>query len=487
MKIRIIAIALIFVAVPLFVATQAQAQIFPQITISPDPLDFGDVRVGSTSTAMTLTATAAGGSLPTYIFGTRISDSSNFSIQSDGCSGATLQAGQSCTVDLTFSPQAMGHYSTSFVMISISQTIISSSLVEGRGVEPRVTLSTTSIDFGDQTVNKSSAEHEVLLTNSGNTSLSITSIVASDNFAVTDDCGDSVAPETGCTLGVTFTPPSADTFTGSVTITDDASNSPQTIALSGRGIAPGQPDASLSRHSVDFGGQLVGTTSGPERVTLTNTGTVALTINAITPSANFAVTDDCGATLAADASCNLDITFSPDQEGAFSGTVTIDDDASDSPQTISLTGQGVVNSGPAASLSTNSIDFGQQSINTTSQPQTVTLTNSGNEDLSIEDVTLGGENPEAFDGTDDCEGNVLKPSESCNGSVQFSPTEKSIYTAVITITDNASDSPQTINLTGTGVRTSGGNCSLADGNSALGIAPFAFILIGLLAMRRKKG
>jgi len=489
MKIRTIAIISIFVFVSALFALRAQAQIFPQITITPDPLEFQDTRVGSTSSAMTLTATAAGGSLPTYIFGTRISDSSNFTIQSDGCSGTTLNAGQSCTVSLTFTPGAMGHYSTSFAMISVSQTIISSSLVEGRGVEPRVALSATNINFGDQTVGKTSSAHEILLTNSGNTSLSITSIVASDDFAVTDDCGDSVAAEGSCTMLVTFTPPSADSFTGSVTITDDASDSPQTIALSGRGIAPGQPDASLSRHSVDFGGQLVGTTSDAERVILTNTGTVALTINAITPSANFAVTDDCPVppnTLAADASCNLDITFSPDQAGAFSGTVTVDDDASDSPQTISLTGQGVANSGPSASLSTNSIDFGQQGINTTSQPQTVTLTNSGDEDLTIEDVTLGGENPDAFDGTDDCEGNVLRPSESCSGSVQFSPTEKAIYAAVITIIDNAGDSPQTVNLTGAGVRASGGNCSLASGSAAAGIVPLmALVLIGLIAARRR--
>jgi len=469
----------------ILMSTPAHSQVFPLITISPDPLEFPDTRVGSTSAALTLTATASGGSLPTYIFATRISDSSNFSIQSDGCSGVALSSGQSCTVDLTFTPGTLGHYSTSFALISLSQTIISASLVEGRGVEPRVSLSTTDIDFGDQTVNKTSPEHEVLLGNPGNTALAITNIVASDDFAVTDDCGDSVAAEGSCTLGVTFTPLTTDPFTGTVTITDDASDSPQTILLSGVGVPVGTKDVALSRKEIDFGGQLVGTTSQAEEVTLTNTGTVAVTINDITASANFAVTDDCPIppnTLAADASCTLGVTFTPNQAGAFSGTVTVDDDANDSPQTISLTGQGVENDGPQASLSTNAIDFGQQAINTTSQPQEVTLTNTGDEDLSIEDVTLGGESPEAFDGVDDCKGNVLKPGESCNGSVEFSPTEKSIYTAVITIVDNATNSPQTISLSGIGVRSSGGGCSISGAHAGLGLWPTALVLLGLMGI-----
>lgn len=476
-------------AVLILISTVAHAQIFPLITISPDPLELPDTRVGSTSAAMTLTATASGGSLPTYIFGTRISDSNNFGIQSDGCSGVALSSGQSCTVTVTFSPMALGHYSTSFALISLSQTIISASLVEGRGIEPRVTLSTTAIDFGDQTVGKSSTEHEVLLSNSGNTALAITNIEASEDFAVTDDCGVSVPAEGSCTLGVTFTPPSPNTFAGTVTITDDASDSPQTISLSGLGVPPGTKDVDLSRKEIDFGGQLVGTTSNAEDVTLTNTGTVPLTINAITPSANFGVTDDCPVppnTLAADASCNLGITFTPNQTGNFSGTVTVDDDANDSPQTISLTGQGIANDGPVASLSTNAIDFGQQTLNTTSQPQTVTLTNSGDEDLSIEDVTLGGDDPEYFDGVNDCQGNVLKPAESCNGSVEFKPTEKSIYSATITIIDNSSDSPQMITLAGIGVRSSGGGCSVSGVSASLAPVPVAMILLFIMTGVRRR-
>ena len=480
-------IILILAVFSLTIASSARAQIFPQLTISPDLLDFGGVRAGTTSSAMTVTVTANQGSLPAYIFGTRLGDSVDFTITSDDCANAVLNPGDSCTVDITFSPPENSHYYTTLAIISISHDILDYSFVEGLGIAPRVTLSTTNVNFGEQTVNKTSTEHDVVMVNSGNTTLNISDIQASDNFGVADDCGATLAPEASCNLEITFTPDAIAPFTGTVTITDDASDSPQVISLSGTGIAEGQADASLSRHEIDFANQLVGTTSAVQEVTLKSTGTIALNIASIVASANFGVTDDCGATLAVDATCTLDITFMPNAAGSFSGTVTITDDANDSPQTISLTGVGIENSGPQASLSTTTLDFGEQAINTTSEAQQVTLTNNGDEDLVITDVQPGGDNPDVFDGMDNCEGNTLSPGESCDGSVQFTPTTKQIYNATITITDNANSSPQVITLTGIGLRSSGGNCSLTAGGSHAGFAPALVMLLGLLAIRRRKG
>lgn len=467
-------------------STAAHAQIFPTVTLSPNPLEFDDTRVGSTSASMTITATATGGSLPTYIFTARLSDTASFDIVSDGCSGVALESGDSCDVDLDFSPEAMGHYSSSFFLISLSQSVISSALVEGRGVAPRVVLSTTSIDFGPQTVNRSSTGYEVLLTNSGNEALSISSIEASDNFAVADDCGASVAAEGSCNLEVTFTPDAQTAFTGTVTITDDASDSPQTIALSGTGIAEGQEDASLSRHSIDFGNQLANTTSDAEQVTLESTGTVPLTINSITASANFAVAHDCVSPLASDATCTLDITFSPNAAGSFSGTVTIDDGASDSPQQISLVGVGIENSGPQASLSANALDFGDQTQNTKSDPQVITITNSGDANLSVEDVSTGGQDPTNFDATDTCHQSSVAPGETCQVSVTFDPTGEGTFTATITITDNSGSSPHLITVSGVGIAngSSGGGCSISGSATAVGFAPL-LLLLGLAALRKR--
>ena len=422
MKSRKAIFALSATIVTCMMATAAEAQIFPTAEITPDPLEFSDTRVGTSSAAVPVTVTKTAGQLPVFIFSTRLGNTSDFTIASDSCSQATLaDVGDSCTVLLAFTPLARGHFSTTFSVISLSQEVIDSSIVEGDGVEPAVTLSTSSIAFGDQTVGKSSAAREVLMLNSGNEALAITSITASDGFSVTDDCGDTLAADASCNIFGTFTPAAVQDYTGTITITDDASDSPQSISLTGAGVAPGQPDADVSKKEIDFGNQLQGTTSDPQTVTLLNTGTVNLTINSITASADFGVTDDCGATLAPDDSCTLSATFTPPAVGEYTGTILVDDDASDSPQSISLTGSGVSASGPQASFSTTSIDFGQQAVNQRSEPQVITLTNSGDENLIVDSVDFGGDNPDAYDGVDDCDNDTLQPGRSCSGAITFYP------------------------------------------------------------------
>lgn len=470
-------------------AGPVQAQLFPTVTITPDPLACPDTRVGEGSIAQTLTATRGAGALPVAIFSTRLGDTTNFSIQNDLCSNTTLRnSGDSCTVEIVFSPQARGHYSTTFSLISISSDIIDSVLVEGTGVDPAVTLSTTSIAFGDQTVNRSSAAHQVTMLNSGNEALTIDSIEASVGFAVTEDCGATLEPDASCNLNITFTPTAEQQYDGSVTITDDASDSPQMISLTGKGIPVGSQDADLSKYLLGFGNQIVGTTSTAQRVVLTSTGTVSLTGIAITASTDFAVAHDCGVTLASGASCNLDITFAPPSAGNFTGTVLVTDGASDSPQTINITGVGITVSGPQASFSANLIDFGQVPINTQSAPQVLTLTNTGDEDLVISDIQFGGENPEYFNGVDDCESDTISPSRSCSGAITFHPTEKNIFSATITIYDNATGSPQVITLTGIGIHSSGG-CSITPAGGAAASLPAlaisaAIFAIGLARRRR---
>ena len=373
-----------------------------------------------------------------------------------------MNPAQSCNVELTFTPSVSGHFITAFKLIDLGREIIKTSIVEGLGVEPVVTLSTTSINFGDQTVNQSSSAHEVLMTNSGNTDLAITSIDTTGVFTETDDCGNSLASQASCTLNVVFTPTAVQAFTGTVSITDDAIDSPQTISLSGNGVAAGTPDASLSTHNIDFGYVPEGTTSSAETITLTNSGNVNLNINNITASTNFGVSDDCGATLAPQATCTISATFTPPTAGNFSGTITVDDNASDSPQAVSLTGVGVTPSGPQVDVSTNQVDFGDETVGSTSNPQTITVTNGGGSDLEVQEIDLEGDGSHSYHTQDDCHGTTINPSGTCTISINFAPAVEGTLSAVISITDNASDSPQTIVISGNGVSSAGGGggCSL---------------------------
>ena len=91
---------------------------------------------------------------------------------------------------------------------------------------------------------------------------------------------------------------------------------------------------------VNFKKQAVGTTSAPQTVTLTNTGTTELKIQSMKASAAFAMTSTCGTRVAPGANCTISATFSPTKQGAKQGTISIVDNASSKPQVIELLGTG---------------------------------------------------------------------------------------------------------------------------------------------------
>jgi hypothetical protein len=201
-----------------------------------------------------------------------------------------------------------------------------------------VGLSPSSLSFAAQLVSTSSAPQGVTLTNTGSSSLSISSIAASGDFAQTNSCGSSVAAGASCTINVTFTPTAPGTRSGTITITDDAPGSPHVISLSGTGTGPA---VSFSASTMSVGAQIVGTTSAAHQLTLTNSGNAALNITGMTLSpASFSETNTCGTNLAAGASCTISVTFTPTKAGEISGMLSITDNAWGSPQQVALAGIG---------------------------------------------------------------------------------------------------------------------------------------------------
>ena len=121
------------------------------------------------------------------------------------------------------------------------------------------------------------------LTNTGSVTLTISSIAVTgtnqSDFVQVTKCSATVSPWAGCIIGVTFKSPATGTRTATLTITDNATNSPQTVSLTGTGIAPA---VMLSATSVTFATQLLHTTSPAQVVTLTNIGTATLTVTSVT-------------------------------------------------------------------------------------------------------------------------------------------------------------------------------------------------------------
>ena len=161
-------------------------------------------------------------------------------------------------------------------------------------------------------------------------------------FEQINNCGASLVAGATCSIVVAFKPASATPLTATLSVADSAFGSPQTVALSGTGAA--QPSVKLSATSLTFVSTVQGTTSVAQPVTLTNTGVSTLDISGIaiagTNASSFIQLNNCGATLAPAANCEVLVAFRPTGTGTLTGTLTITDTASASPQTAKLTGTG---------------------------------------------------------------------------------------------------------------------------------------------------
>jgi hypothetical protein len=263
-------------------------------------------------------------------------------------SGVTAGFGTNPTTTtslLTLTASATATTGTSTVTIqgvsgSLTHTTTVSLTVNPTGGSGAVTLSPTSETWGAVVIGKTAPGKNITLTNSGTGTLSIGSIAVSGDFALVTSskpCGATLAAGKNCKIEVNYTPTATGTRTGAVTITDSANNSPQTVPLTGTGIA----QATLTPASLAFASTTVGTTSAAKVLTLTNKQAVALTGITISTTGDFAVsTTTCGSTLAAASNCKISITFTPTAKGARTGTASVSDSAVGSPQTSSLTGTG---------------------------------------------------------------------------------------------------------------------------------------------------
>ncbi len=213
------------------------------------------------------------------------------------------------------------------------------------------------------------------------------------------------------------------------------------------------PAATVLPTSLAFSQQATGSTSAPQSVTVTNSGTAALSIAGIAVgggnSGDFAQTNNCGSSLATSATCAINVAFTPTAMGARSASLSITDNSNGSPQTVSLTGTGT--QPPPVNLSPTNLAFGQQNMSVASAPQTVNLSNNSSSPLSISNIAISGSDYIDFAQTNNC-GSNLAVGAQCAINVTFTPITTGSRTSTLTVTDSASGSPQTANLTGTGVQ-----------------------------------
>jgi acid phosphatase len=257
-------------------------------------------------------------------------------------------------------------------------------------------------------------------------------------------------------MSIKFKPTTTGTRTGSLTVNDNASGSPQVVSLTGTGAtATSGTTLSFSPTSLSFASQAVGTISSAQFVTFTNTGSSTINFGTETIAGDFTWggLGTCGSSLAVGGNCTMSIKFKPTTTGTRTGSLTVNDNASGSPQVISLTGTSTgTTSAPAVIVTPSSLSFGNQIVGTTSAAQMVVLKNSGTANLSVSGISVS---PSQFAvAAAPTLPLTLTPGQSANIGVTFTPSVSSSISGTLSIVSNAASSPTAVSLSGSGVQSS---------------------------------
>jgi hypothetical protein len=320
--------------------------------------------------------------------------------------------------------------------------------------DSQVSVSPSSLDFGNQAVGATSQGLAATVTVSGSAAVSFSaSTLTGANFGdfaiVSDGCATAGSVLGGtCQITVSFTPAAPGARTATLQINDSVQGAPLSVALGGSGAG-----VTLSPPSIDFGSLVQGVASTPVTVTATNNAAV-VTIGSIVftgaAQGDFKTTADAcsGAVLAGKGTCTFGVIFTPQGVGARTATLGLTSTSPDSPATMAVSGTGIALA-PGGSVSPPGVSFGPTPVGGSSLAAAVTLTSSGTAPLSVTGVGLTGNQPTDFVVTSDtCSGANLAPGQTCSVSVVFSPKQVCGSSATLVFTDSAGT--QGVALTGTG-------------------------------------
>ncbi|MDA3935195.1 MAG: choice-of-anchor D domain-containing protein [Gammaproteobacteria bacterium] len=325
----------------------------PGLGLAPASLAFGNVTVGQTSPAQTVSLSNTGSA--DLIVGSLVLSGDNaadFALAADNCSGQTLAPAANCSFDVTLTPNATGMLAAQVDVPSDATTSPDIVPLSGTGVQPGVGLTPTSLAFGNVTVGQTSTAQTVSLNNTGSADLNVGSLVlsgdnATDFALAADNCsGLTLAPAANCSFDVTLTPSATGGRFAQVDIPSNAPFSPDAVPLTGNGTAA--PMIMIMPSKVVFGEQPLGTTSDAQMIIIENIGTAELIIDPLIitglNSDDFSIgMDTCSAqTLGTDSGvdnfCGVEISFHPVSPGLRGAHLQIESNDPDSPDQVELHG-----------------------------------------------------------------------------------------------------------------------------------------------------
>ncbi len=414
---------------------------------SPASLAFASQVFDTSSSPLTVTLENTGS---VALAPTLISVTGDFS-ETDNCVSETVAAGASCSIQVEFTPQATGPLTgemTIFANVYGGQLTVD---LSGTGAPAGVvSLTPSTVNFGQVEVGATSAPLEVTATNSSAAAIPISSVTITSPFTISvSSCGTtSLAPNTDCQVQVEFAPTEAGPASGLLTFTDGAGT--QTVELSGTGASP--PTDVLNPASLAFLATPLGQLSVAQTVTITNTGGLPLTSISVMASAQFQQSSTCGTQLSAGAVCTITVQFVPTQTGQATGTLTISDILRT--QTVGLSGTGLAP--PSFSVNPSSLTFTNQQPGVPSAPLTLTITNNGGAPMANVGFAITGAAAASYSvGGTTC-GPLLSSSSSCTAQIVFTPSATGAIAAALAVSSSTTGvAPVSVPLNGSGQLASG--------------------------------
>lgn len=340
-------------------AAGAQTVVTPTAFVAPSAVDFGSLAAGTSGNPWTLTLNNTSGATMT-IAGMVLSDVNDFSY-STTC-GGVLNAYSTCNILVGFTPKSAGIFSATLTVNDDAQGAPHVVTLNGQGTgtgptAPVAVVSPGNISFGAQAVGTVSNPWTVTLSNTSGSSLTIGGLLLSSGaFTVSQNCGSVLAAYSTCKLLVAFAPTSAGQVNGTLTIHDNSQSGAEVVTLDGIGAGPGTT-VQLSPDVVAFSSQAVGTKSNPWTVNFSNLSGNAVSVTSVrvTEIYDFSETNDCGASVRAYSSCQIEVYFNPQQGGNLHAKLIVDSSGSPSTLMTSLTGTAIggtpryaINVNPAA-------------------------------------------------------------------------------------------------------------------------------------------
>lgn len=415
------------------------------VTVSPSSWSYGDVTL-NTQTTKTFTVTNIGTGTVVVtqpeISGT---NSSDFSVTANNCN--ILSAGESCTFDVTFTPSSLGDRSASISLYSPPFGGMHIIPLTGKGIGSIISISPSSYNYGNIAVNSSTIK-SFTVRNDGNINLVVSSITLSNttDYRVFANYCSSISPGGICNIVIEFSPKSIGVKDAEMTVNSNAVGGNPTVSLTGQGTGA---IISVDPTSKDFGEVTVNQTLR-QTFAVTNNGNINLTISSIflTDTTNYAIaSNNCQPSggIPPNATCTVEVSFKPTSTGTKNTTLRFYSNASNgSPYNISLTGVGI---NPVISISPASKNFGDVSVGTESS-QSFTVRNTGVGTLTIYSMTLSDPINYSIDQSG-C--STIPANGTCLFTVTFRPSFTGQQNSTLTVTSNASNGTQNIQLTGNGI------------------------------------